>query len=408
MTLAKAEDCTGCGACRAACARGAIVMQADAEGFLRPVVDMARCVGCGACERACPVLRPGAPDGAPTCFAARVTDGALLRDSASGGVFSALAHPVLGAGGLVFGCRWEGPPLTAVHAAAEDDAGLAALRGSKYVQSDLRDTFREARAALQAGRRVLFSGTPCQIAGLLRFLGKPSPNLLTVEIICHSAPSPAVLARFREVLEAAHGGVPVTDLRFRDKRDGGTWGAGHLAWRLADGRGGSEPFARTFYAQAFFNHACSRPSCARCVAKEGRSGADVTIGDLWGVRRLCPAFDDDRGASVIAAHTPAGLSAVRAAALDLRPIDAEEAFLDNPYYRIPAPSSSRRAWFMRRFARISFARAAAYAARGPWLVWMAGRVCRKVRNVLANIFAFRITSGGAKAYSGLLNLPATA
>ena len=107
MTLAKAEDCTGC----------------------------------GACERACPVLRPGAPDGAPTCFAARVTDGALLRDSASGGVFSALASPVLGAGGLVFGCRWEGPPLTAVHAAAEDEAGLAALRGSKYVQSDLRDTY---------------------------------------------------------------------------------------------------------------------------------------------------------------------------------------------------------------------------------------------------------------------------
>lgn len=167
-------------------------MVADEEGFLRPQVDAAKCVGCHRCEQVCPVLHPSEPDVSPTAYAAYTKDENLRRQSSSGGIFTELAKPIIECGGVVFGCVWERPQLVAIHAKAETLEALAEIRGSKYVQSDLRETFREAKTALLAERQVLFSGTPCQIAGLNAFLGKYYENLLTVEIICHGTPSPVV------------------------------------------------------------------------------------------------------------------------------------------------------------------------------------------------------------------------
>lgn len=365
--LAPTEACTGCSACRAACPRDAIAMAADAEGFLRPSVDAAKCVGCHACERACPVLAPGAADPAPTCFAARTRDAALLRESSSGALFTELARPVVAAGGVVFGCVWDqGTPLTAIHAAAEDAAGLAAMRGSKYVQSDLRDTFREARAALRAGRRVLYTGTPCQIAGLLRFLGRPDPNLLTVEIICHGVPSRAVLSRFAQTLVKGSE-PPPRAFSFRDKTLG-AWANPALGWRLPDGSQAAQPFYGTDYGLAFAFAVSFRTSCFRCVAKSGASGADLTIGDLWGVSEACPRFDDGLGVSVIAAHTAVGRTVLDAIAprLDAVSLASEVALRGNPRYFSPVPAHRRRAWFMAHFHRGSFHAAVNYALGGPW------------------------------------------
>ena len=396
--LAAPEACTGCTACRAACPRDAIVMVADAEGFLRPAVEAARCVGCGACERACPVLAPGAPDLAPDCFAARTGDHALRLASSSGGIFTELARDTLAKGGLVFGVILESPALVAIHVAAEDEAGLAAMRGSKYVQSDPRDTFREARAALRAGRPVLYSGTPCQIAGLRRFLGRPDPNLLTVEIICHSAPSPAVWAAAVRELTSRLGETPRT-VRFRGKTDGGSWRSGRFAWTLADGREGGAPFNATPYAAAFFGFLCSRPSCARCVAKGGASGADLTIGDLWGVERLCPDWDDPSGVSVVAAHTAQGRAAFAAIAprLERCPLSPDAAFRDNPFYRVPAPAHRGRAWFMTHFRDNPLEHTLRRALAGPWPERLARHCRTAARRLAVACFGIFITNrGGGK------------
>ena len=395
--LATPEACTGCTACRAACPHDAIAMIADAEGFLRPAIDAARCVRCGACERACPVLAPGAPDPAPMCYAARTRDHALRLASSSGGIFTELARDILAKGGVVFGVVLDPPALTAIHAGAEDEAGLAAMRGSKYVQSDPRDTFRQARAALRAGRPVLYSGTPCQIAGLRRFLGRQEPDLLAVEIVCHSAPSPAVWAVAVRELTSRLGETPRT-VRFRGKTDGGSWRSGRFAWTLADGREGGAPFNATPYAAAFFGFLCSRPSCARCVAKGGASGADFTIGDFWGAERLCPEWDDPSGVSVVAAHTERGRAALDAIAprLERRPLSPDAAFRDNPFYRVPAPAHRGRAWFMAHFRDEPLARATRRALCGPWPERLARCVLSKARRLNAACAALFTTRGGGK------------
>ena len=385
-------------------------MIADAEGFLRPAIDAARCVRCGACERACPVLAPGAPDPAPMCYAARTGDHALRLASSSGGIFTELARDILAKGGVVFGVILEPPALVAIHDAAEDEAGFAAMRGSKYVQSDPRDTFRQARAALRAGRPVLYSGTPCQIAGLRRFLGRPEPDLLAVEIVCHSAPSPAVWAVAVRELTSRLGETPRT-VRFRGKTDGGSWRSGRFVWTLADGREGGAPFNATPYAAAFFGFLCSRPSCARCVAKGGASGADLTIGDLWGAERLCPEWDDPSGVSVVAAHTERGRAALDAIAprLERRPLSPDAAFRDNPFYRVSAPAHRGRAWFMAHFRDEPLARATRRALCGPWPERLARRVLSKARRLNAACAALFTTRGGASSYlHACVTLPASA
>lgn len=379
LGLATRESCTGCTACMAACAQGAIRMEADGEGFLRPVVDVARCVGCGACGRVCPVAHPGSRDEMPRCFAARAMDVAAVRASSSGGVFPALARDCLAQGGVVFGCVWERPGLRAVLCGVETEGEMEAMRGSKYVQASPENTFREALAALRAGRSVLYSGTPCQLAGLMRFLGRPWSNLLAVEILCHNAPSPAVFARFLEELGAREG-ASVVDFAFRVKDAGGTWTRRRCRWTLRDGRHGGEPFDGTGYGLAFFGQVCARPSCAQCVAKAGSSGADLTIGDFWGVETVCPGFADDLGCSVVAVHTAKGEAALRRAALTLRSVETEAALRENvaSYWGPPPDFSARiarkRAWFMAHYCAMPIRRAALRAIRGPWLMWMLRRM----------------------------------
>ena len=253
MTLASVAQCSGCTACKAACPKQAIAMVADHEGFLRPQIDASKCVQCHACERVCPVLHPSEPDTSPTCYAARTKDDVLRLASSSGGIFTELARPILAKGGVVFGCVWEKPALVAIHAKAENEDELAAMRGSKYVQSDLRDTYREAKAELQKGREVLFSGTPCQIAGLNKYLGKSYDNLLTVEIICHGVPSPAVFEKYKQEL-----GNPTT-VNFKDKAE--SWHNPTFSWKSSNGETSREKLYANAYALAFLRDFCLRPSC---------------------------------------------------------------------------------------------------------------------------------------------------
>lgn len=390
ITLASHDACTGCTACKAICPRSSIAMTADEEGFLRPTIDTARCVQCHACERVCPALHPEAAAERQTCYAARTRDAETLRTSASGGLFPELAKPILVAGGVVFGCVWDPETMLAVHAKTETLEGLRAMQGSKYLQSNLRDTFKEAKAELLKGRQVLFTGTPCQIAGLKAFLGKPYENLLAVEIICHSAPSPAIWQRFLSTFKLPR---PAVAASFREKSHGGSWSAGNFT--LCDEVGVvlcRQPLGRTLFAQLFFGHHISRPSCYQCTAKRGASGADLTIGDLWGIEKVLPAWDDGRGASLLIVHTDRGAQCLPPNT-DLQPLETKPALRGNPYYLRPTPCPATRAEVLHQLLTTKhFTRIARYFTLGPLPV----RILRHTRICAGKIYRYILntTRGG--------------
>ncbi|MCL2544295.1 MAG: Coenzyme F420 hydrogenase/dehydrogenase, beta subunit C-terminal domain [Clostridia bacterium] len=347
--------CTGCGACRAACAFGALRFENDAEGFFYPRIDAARCTDCGACRVACPVDRAQAVPWL-SAVAARCTDEGIRAASSSGGVFTVLAEAVLGRGGIMFGAVLslgkEEPALR--HIGVEDAAGLAALRGSKYLQSDVGDVYCEAEAALQAGREALFSGTPCQVAGLYAALGGgPCEGLLTVDLVCHGAPSPLVFSAYVRRLEAERG-QPVRALSFRDKRRG--WKDFCLAATFADGSEHVAGQTEDPYMIAFLRNFCLRPSCHVCPFAGERRRADLTLADLWGAQRSMPAQDDDRGLSLVLVNTEGGARALEAARARLwtEPVDAKAFVRDNPSILRASHAHPRRAAFMRHVRRHGF------------------------------------------------------
>lgn len=191
--------CNGCGACRAVCPSKAITMNADNEGFLYPQVNIRLCLQCGQCEKICPILRKNDNEESKdiTAYAAQTTDNTVLEQSSSGGLFTEIATYVLEQKGVVFGAAFDAH-FHVRHMAVEQISELHKLRGSKYVQSEIGDCYTRAEAYLKEGRLVLFTGTPCQIGGLISFIGKEYDNLITQDIICHGVPSPMAWEKYIE------------------------------------------------------------------------------------------------------------------------------------------------------------------------------------------------------------------
>lgn len=217
MNLAEHNNCSGCAACASICPKRAIEMQADNEGFLQPVVSSELCISCGKCVRVCPVLNKLVARHPIQCFAAKSLDFCERKASSSGGIFSLLARHVIKNDGIVFGAAWSRESLKVVHIGVEKIEGLQRLRESKYVQSDIGDALIRCRQFLNKGRPVLFSGCPCQIAGLLSFLGRDYDNLITQEVICNSVPSPRALSAWTDAERKRVKGEDLLAIHFRDK-----------------------------------------------------------------------------------------------------------------------------------------------------------------------------------------------
>ena len=307
ITMLEKEHCTGCSACAVACPKHCVSMRPDKEGFLYPSVDEAACVDCGLCDAVC-----GGPEAerndtaAPAAYAAQALDEELRMASSSGGVFSLLARRVSRTGGAVYGAALAADCRVVRHAIAEDEAGLSRLRGSKYLQSELGSTFQNVRSALARGREVLFTGTPCQIDGLKRFLGQEFDGLLCAEVVCHGVPSPRVWQAYLEYLEKK-AGAPVREASFREKSKG--WKAYQV--RFGYGAGSiCRPFENDPYMRMFLHNDCLRPSCYCCPSKGLDRKADLTIGDFWGIQDVAPEMDDDTGTSLVLVHTEKGRQAL--------------------------------------------------------------------------------------------------
>ena len=355
QTVRKSKaECTGCGACVSICPRGAITMQPDEEGFLYPAVDGGKCVECDLCEKRCPAGKTQA-ENRPQLFGAQNRDEAIRRASSSGGVFTALARDWLRRGGVVFGAAFD-EALRVEHIGAFDETELAAMRGSKYVQSDASEAIAHAAALLERGIPVLFSGTPCQISGLKARVGKKESDLLlTVDFICHGVPSPGVFASYLRELEAKHG-QRVVHYAFRDKRRGWTDFSAVATFEDGTEHAGqqtTEPFLYGFLQNLYL-----RPSCAQCDSmREGRHPADITIADLWGMQEVAPGADDDTGTSLVFLNTKRGRQAFESCRPQLAvfPVEGTQKLLRcNPSIAHAAKPHKNREAFFRRYKKKGF------------------------------------------------------
>ena len=329
QTKVARDHCTGCTACASICPVAAIEMVADKEGFKFPQVESERCINCGACLRVCPVLHPGAPRTPLAVYAAKANDDALRMQSSSGGIFTLLARQTLDGGGVVYGAGWKRPEFIVTHKRVTSETELAELRGSKYVQSELGTTFKQAKKDLENGRKVLFSGTPCQVLGLKRYLQHTYDNLICVDFICHSVASPLLFKLYKE---SVTGEATISKFTFRDKSCG--WSPIHyLKFILSDGRVQTKKFGDTFLGKGWALGWFCRWSCFSCP-KEFTSQSDITLSDAWGCEKFAPEIADAKGVSLIFLNTQEGQNRWRGALkkreCSTRLVDAEAATELNP------------------------------------------------------------------------------
>lgn len=345
------SQCCGCNACVQRCPKLCIEMREDEEGFLYPKVDTTVCIDCGLCEKVCPVINQADACKPLQVYAAKNTDEEIRKNSSSGGVFSALAERTINEGGVVFGARFD-ENWEVKHDYAETVDGVVVFRGSKYVQSKIGDTFMQAEQFLKQGRKVLFSGTPCQIVALKKYLKKEYENLLLVDFICHGVPSPGVWREYLKWIIAhqcdknsvsshpkpllSERNALVEGISFRDKRLGWQKYSFALTLSTTNGSGNkntvllSEPLNQNLFMRGFLANLYLRPSCYACPANKGKSGSDITLGDWWGIASLMPDYDDDKGVSAIAINTEKGQAVYATLNVDNRPTAYEALCQRNP------------------------------------------------------------------------------
>ena len=376
--------CTGCGACAQACPGGCIAMQRDAEGFSYPVVDTDCCTECGLCGSVCPASRDWrelyATAARPRLFAAWHLDDSIRAASSSGGVFSSLATRVLLSGGLVFGAAFdEGLRLRHVAVTKPDD--LWWLRGSKYLQSSTESTYSHARAALDAGQQVLYSGTPCQIAGLYGFLGQDDDRLITVDLVCHGVPSPMVFERYLRYLESESGST-ARRADFRGKKRG--WRRFSMVVECSNGTTLADTLDRDPYLACFLRNLCLRPSCSSCSYACVQRVADITLGDFWTIGRCHPELDDDRGISEVFVNTEAGQRLFDACRGELF---VQECRLEDGVQQsmlTPSVASPQRAAFFADLGRLNFEDIRHKYLR-PRRVWYVRRTASYIKRTIKRV-----------------------
>lgn len=304
IDIKKKENCTGCFACVNICPKSCITMNSDKEGFWYPCVDNSACIKCGKCSSVCPVKKN--TDGiykVQNTFAAINNDLQERDKSSSGGVFSLLAKFILKNGGIVIGAAFSEDFKSVYHICIDSSNELHRLQGSKYLQSKINDCFKKAEDFLKNGKVVLFTGTPCQIAGLKAYLKKKYANLYTQDIVCHGVCSPSVWKKYAQYRQAQLASK-LKSVAFRDKGD--SWRNYHVNMSFENGTCYRQRASEDIYMKCFLKNLTLRPSCYRCKFKSANSSSDITLADFWGIHRIDEKMYDDKGTSLVMIRTQKG------------------------------------------------------------------------------------------------------
>ena len=386
------SNCCGCAACVQICPQECISFKEDKEGFRYPIIDNNKvCLECGLCASVCPIINHVATSfhNPLNVYAAKNKDEEIRIKSSSGGVFTLLAENTIREGGVVFGAKFDNN-WEVVHDYTETIDGLSSFRGSKYVQSRIEDNYKKAKIFLQKGRRVLFSGTPCQIAGLKRYLKKDYDNLLCVDFVCHGVPSPKVwryyvnnLCKKFKAINTTH----ISDVNFREKSRG--WKNFSLLISFLSKSPQEDkvtniysiPFSKETFMRLFLENIILRPSCYNCQFRSLSSGADITIGDFWGIEKVDREFDDNKGISLVVNNSEKGKNTLNTKELFLKNCQFEEALKYNSPLVSSCDSHPLRSFFfflLPLYDNIELLSKICLYYRHNLLY----RVCKKIRSIL--------------------------
>lgn len=297
------DVCTGCGVCSNICNRNAISMCEDRRGFLYPKVDSDKCVECGLCEKRCPANNVYTTESMQRVYACWNKNKTVKRKSTSGGMFSLIAEFFLDDGGYVIGCAWEND-FSAKHICINDKKELDKLRGSKYLQSNMGDIYVKVKNLLDSGKKVLFSGTPCQVHGMRTFLDKDYENLYTVDLVCHGVPPYKMFKKHLQ--EVAEGDVDkITNVYLRYKRP--SWNFGSVRIEMKN----RKVYMRHTVSDAYFNifnfNYSLRNSCHKCRYTNFNRTGDITLCDFWGFYpQSIKLFGYDKGVSGLIVNSQNG------------------------------------------------------------------------------------------------------
>lgn len=301
--LCNTKECCGCSACTQICPKNCIKMQTNIEGFLEPVIDKGLCVDCGACEQVCPVLNAFEKENNEKTIAyaaiCKEKNGLIRKNSSSGGLFWCFSQWVFQNNGVVVGVALTKDSLKAQHIVATSEEELQTLMGSKYLQSEKGNIFSVVKKFLQEERMVLFVGTPCEVAGLLKYIPlRLQERLYTVDLICHGVPSPKVWDKYVKERKWC-----ANKISFRDKTHG---------WKNFSLRSTGvnndivEKCGENLYMRGFLDHLYLRESCHDCKFKGVIRISDITLGDFWKIEEFVDEFNDDKGASLVFLHSRNG------------------------------------------------------------------------------------------------------
>lgn len=296
------ENCCGCTACKNICPVNAIEMKEDKEGFLYPIVNEEKCIKCELCKKVCPVLNIKNETKEQHAYIFQNANDDVRRQSTSGGAFSAIAEKIIDKNGIVYGVIFD-KDFNVIHKGIENKEELYKFRNSKYVQSNLKDIFKEVKENLEKDRLVCFSGTSCQIEGLKNFLGKKYDKLLLVDVVCRAVPSPLIWKKYLKLKTQEN--KDIDKIYFRDK----LYGYKYSNFSIYNSQNNliyhngveSDPYLR-----AFFSNICDRPSCYNCKFKKLNRESDITLWDCFNVEKYNPKLDDDKGTTRILTNTVKG------------------------------------------------------------------------------------------------------
>ena len=379
IEIKKKENCSGCHACYNICPQNCIKMKSDEEGFLYPNIDVDNCINCGMCEKVCPINDIYKGNLIGQAYACININDDIRNESSSGGIFSVIAEYVIENGGVVFGAAFR-KDLSVHHISVTKKDELSKLRGSKYVQSKVGNAYKEVKDFLKEGKLVLFSGTPCQISGLKKYLGCSYDNLIMQDIVCHGVPSNLIWQKYLDYQKKRHKSNIKCFPNFRLKD--GEWYNYKIRIEFEHNKKYCRFHDEDLYMKAFINNLCLRPSCYSCHSKSLERESDITLADFWGVDKVAPEMFDNQGTSLVFVNSKKGKELFEKISnkFKYKEIDIKTAVQYNVSSYKSVPYNKNRKLFMKNIMTNRFDKALRKYIRRDYILEMKVKLIRYYKN----------------------------